>query len=273
MQKNISDVFGAMEYRQYLHEEIYSNLIGVKTLQQDRTQEKGDQEAIKKDLQVFNTQLSIQKNSETEEKKEREVILHKTKNEEKKFKELLRETEALRKKAQDEILALEETLQLLIDPSRLPQKRPGVLAWPLEGRIAQGYGQTPFSRSSGFYSVHNGIDISGKVGTPIYSAEYGKILGVGDTDLFCKKAAYGKWILIEHENNLTTLYAHLSKVAVAPGETIERGAILGYTGNTGLTTGPHLHFTVYDAKTARIKQSNVCGPLPIGGHVNPLDYL
>jgi murein DD-endopeptidase MepM/ murein hydrolase activator NlpD len=273
MQKNISAVFGAMEYRQYLNEEIYSNLIGVKTVQENRTQERRKQASVKKTLQVFNTQLSIQKGSETQEKKERETILQKTKNEEKKFKALLVQSESLRKKAQDEILALEETLQLLVDPSRLPQKRSGVLAWPLMGRTSQGYGNTPFSRSSGFYSVHNGIDISGKVGAPVHSAEYGKVLGVGDTDSFCKKAAYGKWILIEHENNLATLYAHLSKIDVTPGQTITRGALVGYVGNTGLTTGPHLHLTVYDAKTARIKQSNVCGPLPIGGHVNPLDYL
>lgn len=273
MQKNVSDVFGAMEYRQYLHEEIYSNLIGVKNFQENRIQEKEKQEIVRKDLQVFNAQLSIQKNSETQEKKDRETILQKTKNEERKFKALLTETEALRKKAQDEILALEETLQLLVDPSRLPQKRPGVLAWPLQGNISQGYGETPFSRKSGFYRVHNGVDISGKTGMPVYSAEYGRVLGVGDTDIFCKKAAYGKWILIEHENNLSTMYAHLSKIDVVPDQTLKRGELIGYAGSTGLTTGPHLHFTVYDSKTARIKQSNVCGPLPIGGHVSPLDYL
>ena len=89
--------------------------------------------------------------------------------------------------------------------------------------------------------------------------------------------SYGKWILIKHPNNLATLYAHLSQISALRGSIITRGDLIGYTGDTGYATGPHLHFTVYDAHTVQFRASNVpgsnCKYLPYGGYLNPLAYL
>ncbi|MBI2625768.1 M23 family metallopeptidase, partial [Candidatus Parcubacteria bacterium] len=164
---------------------------------------------------------------------------------------------------------LEEKLRRAIDPSGVPGARPGVLAWPLEGVLSQGYGPTS---STGFindgYQFHNGVDIAASFGSPVRAARNGKVVGVGDLGRW----AYGRWVAVEHDNGLTTLYAHLSLAAARLGQVVRRGDIIGYEGSTGFSTGPHLHFTVYASSTFRFEERPY-GTLPIGGSINPLDYL
>ena len=85
--------------------------------------------------------------------------------------------------------------------------------------------------------------------------------------------AYGKWIAIEHDNGLITMYAHLSVKAVSVGQTIDGGEVVGYMGSTGYSTGSHLHFVVYAPQTFTTKPSKLAGILPIGATLNPFNYL
>ena len=188
---------------------------------------------------------------------------------------MLATTEEKQEEILKEIEELESSLRQLVDPNSLPAQRKGLLVWPIQGRITQGYGNTPFARSSDFYKFHNGIDISAPYGTPLHAADDGVVLAVGDTDRYCRRGAYGKYMVIDHQNNLTTMYAHLSLIRVTNGQKVARGDIIGYTGNSGLSTGPHLHFTLYDSRTVEIKLGKIgtCGVLPFGGSINPLVYL
>jgi len=116
---------------------------------------------------------------------------------------------------------------------------------------------------------HNGIDISSSYGEPIRAARDGTILAIGN----CGKYAYGKWIMIKHDNGLTTLYGHLSSYgAYKTGDNVKTGDIIGYEGSTGYSTGPHLHFGVYASETIEI-QKTWYGTLPIGAHIDPMKYL
>lgn len=89
------------------------------------------------------------------------------------------------------------------------------------------------------------VDMScGKVGTPIYASASGKVI-------FAKygwNGAFGNLIILAHPNGTQTFYAHQSKFAVSQGDTVEQGQVIGYVGNTGRSTGPHLHFEVRGAK-------------------------
>lgn len=107
----------------------------------------------------------------------------------------------------------------------------GILNWPMSGKITSPYG----TRKSGF---HSGIDIGGKVGTPVYAAAGGKVV------LSSWYYGYGNCILVDHGNGMKTRYAHLSGYKVKVGDTVERGQLIGLCGNTGNSTGPHLHFEV-----------------------------
>ena len=77
---------------------------------------------------------------------------------------------------------------------------------------------------------------------------------------------------MEHNNNLTTLYAHLSVQSVKQGSAVKKGEVVGYMGSTGFATGPHVHFTVYASNTF-ITQQRWFGLLPLGGSINPRNYL
>ena|SRR5258708_5451936 len=128
---------------------------------------------------------------------------------------------------------------------------------------------------------HNGIDLRATIGTPVKSAGDGVVMGTGNTDLVCRGASYGKWVMIKHNNGLSTLYGHLSLIKVGAGDTVTTGQTIAYSGQTGYATGPHLHFTVLASDAARIVQypSKVCKgvyTLPVAdtrAYLNPLLYL
>ena len=86
--------------------------------------------------------------------------------------------------------------------------------------------------------MHSGIDLAAPTGTPVYATADGL---VGRADWF---SSYGLYISIDHGADLETRYAHLSRLAVAAGDRVEKGQVIGYVGSTGRSTGPHLHYEV-----------------------------
>lgn len=111
-------------------------------------------------------------------------------------------------------------------------------AWPTTGVIT-----LEFAKSSGFQVFHTGIDIAnakGKVGDPINPMLPGKVIYAGE--IFW---GYGKHIIIDHGNNISTVYAHLDKIFVVKGQQItDTKTVIGREGQTGWATGPHLHFEI-----------------------------
>jgi murein DD-endopeptidase MepM/ murein hydrolase activator NlpD len=171
---------------------------------------------------------------------------------------------------------MDAALRLKIDPNAVPTKRKGVLNWPApeSARITQSYGGTSFALSGGYKGKwHNGVDIGGATGSVIAAAEEGVVLAAGNQDLYCRRGAYGKFVVIKHPNNLVTLYAHMSKLNATAGQRVMRGETIGYMGNTGYSSGTHLHFTVYDGTTFSMRGSRTCGPMPSGGDMDPQPYL
>jgi murein DD-endopeptidase MepM/ murein hydrolase activator NlpD len=105
-------------------------------------------------------------------------------------------------------------------------------------RIASGFGY----RIHPIYKIakmHAGLDFSAEIGTEIYATGDGTIEAVDS-----KLSGYGHHVVIQHGYGYETLYAHMSKVNVRPGEKVTRGQVIGYVGNTGTSTGPHLHYEV-----------------------------
>ena len=112
----------------------------------------------------------------------------------------------------------------------------------------------------------------------------GTVTGTGNTDIYRGCYSYGKWVLIKHSNGLSTLYAHLSHIAVQDGATVSRGDVIGNSGNTGYSTGPHLHFSVYVSDAVQlkrlgdVKQKTACANavIPVASlnaYLDPLEYL
>jgi murein DD-endopeptidase MepM/ murein hydrolase activator NlpD len=122
--------------------------------------------------------------------------------------------------------------------------------YPIRGRFTSPYGwrQDPISGDRRF---HSAIDLAAPLGTPIKAAMDGRIQSVGFN------GTYGKFIIMTHGNNYQTMYAHLSLVSVQQGASVTQGSKIGEVGNTGYSTGPHLHFAIYKN----------------GRALNPLDFL
>jgi murein DD-endopeptidase MepM/ murein hydrolase activator NlpD len=226
-------------------------------------------EARQKNLE--NRKLIVQ-----DQQKSRAAVLQSTKNQEGVYQKQVAELQAQQAKIAAEVEAIDAALRGKINTNVLPDTGHGILGIPVEGGLAhitQGYGYTEFAKNGYQGQRHNGVDIGVPVGTPVYSAEAGTVIAAGNQDSFCPKGAYGKFIVISHKNGLTTLYGHLSQQVVSAGSSVERGQLIGYSGSTGYATGPHLHFTAYAQSTFYMGPSKVCGPMPFGGDVNPLNYL
>lgn len=211
-------------------------------------------QAEQKNLTRLNTQHSDQKNIADRQKKEQASLLSVTKNQEANYKKLLAEKEASKKQFEREIEDFEAALRAEIDPNSFPTPGTKVLAYPLDGMfVTQRFGKGADAKRLYVSGTHNGTDFRASPGTQIKSAADGVVIGTGDTDKVCRGASYGRWVMVRHRNGLSTLYAHLELIKVREGENVQVGDLLGYSGNTGYSTGPHLHFGLFVADAVTIQ--------------------
>ncbi|NBV12744.1 MAG: M23 family peptidase [Sphingobacteriia bacterium] len=122
---------------------------------------------------------------------------------------------------------------------------------PVAGGVLSGFGHR-FHPINKVRHLHTGIDFVAKIGTPVLATADGTVVLAG-----IKGNGYGIHVDINHGYGYLTKYAHLSKVTVKEGQKIKRGQVIGYTGNTGLSKGPHLHYEI---------EKN-------GAKINPIDYF
>ena len=109
--------------------------------------------------------------------------------------------------------------------------------WPIEGRIASSFGERedPINGEGAF---HSGVDIDAPYGTPVRATADADVSGAS------MGAGYGREVVLDHGHGILTVYGHLSAIAVVPGQHVARGQVIGYVGQTGRATGPHLHYEV-----------------------------
>jgi len=126
-----------------------------------------------------------------------------------------------------------------LDWSKLQEINGDLFIWPVYGAITSYYGwrRDPFNRSR--RHLHNGIDIKGNIGTPIRAAMAGRVSAIGYDSVF------GNYVIISHHSGYRTLYGHMHVIRTKTGAYVSQGERIGDVGNTGQSTGPHLHFTVY----------------------------
>lgn len=134
--------------------------------------------------------------------------------------------------------------------SRIVVRGTGIFSIPSDGRLTSSFGYRVHP-ILGYRRFHAGIDFGASYGSPIRAADRGVVIFSG------WYGGYGRTVIIDHGNNITTMYAHTSQVYVQEGQTVERGQAIAAVGSTGLSTGPHLHFEVRRG----------------GEPVNPLNFL
>ena len=220
---------------------------------------------------------------------EQSELLSATRNEEAEYQRLLESRQAAREQILAEIRKFESDLQFILDPTSIPTGGTQVFNWPLQNVIiTQFFGGTEFARQNmsayGGRANHPGVDMGAPRGTAIYAPLSGTVRATGNTDAVPGCYSWGKWTLIDHANGLSTLYAHQDVIGVSAGQRVTTGDIIGYVGNTGFSTGPHLHFTVYASEGVSVRRFNEiktvtsCGPAttPIAAteaYIDPMLYL
>lgn len=237
--------------------------------------------------------LSAQQRTHVETKRgleaiegEKQTLLKQTKNKEADYQNILRMKREAKEEFENQLHQYESQLKFVLDQASIPKTGSGALAYPLKKVvITQKFGQTAFAKSGAYNGKgHNGVDFGVPVGTAVLSAADGVVEASGNTDAHAGCYSYGKWVLIRHTNGLSTLSGHLSSIGVTAGQQVGRGDTIGYSGNTGYSTGPHLHFTVFASAAVKVVRMAEIGSksgcrnasVPVSantGYLNPLDYL
>ncbi|HXK39342.1 MAG TPA: peptidoglycan DD-metalloendopeptidase family protein [Candidatus Paceibacterota bacterium] len=286
---SLSELWIELDQLETVQELVRNQLIELRGLKSELETQEAEERKEHENLSVFKSKLNGQKLVIEENKKEKDSLLSTTKSTEAQYQALLAQKRLSRQQMESALQEFESQLEYALDPTRLPTKGTGALGWPLESpTITQGFGLTDFARSgaygydkSGSPNPHRGIDFRASVGTPVLAAAPGTVRDAIDMDKTPGCYSYGKWILIDHDNGLSSLYAHLSVMSVSAGGYVKQGQIIGYAGATGYATGPHLHFTVFDREAVQVAPfswSNGCkntkiAYAPYEAYLNPLSYL
>ena len=234
---NFSDIWTDIDNIITLREKTREQVLALKQVKGELEDTRVVTIDAKNELVKLKSQLSSQQKIVEQNVSAKNKLLAETKNNEANYQKLLLDRIAQKEKFEQELADFESQLQFILDPSKLPNK--GALYWPLDKIFIT----SPFGpRARGF---HSGTDFRASVGTPVRAMADGVVKGVGDTDICCPGASFGKWVFIEHSNGLSTAYGHLSLISSKKNQKVKRGEVIGYSGNTGSSTGPHLHVTVY----------------------------
>lgn len=204
----------------------------LKLKEQNLLEEKSKLEKEKSELESFLKEtISLEESLKIEEDK-RSKLLNNIKANEEKYKNEI-------SNIQKEIENQEKKIEEIIKKAELAKKLPDVgnIIWPVIGPIVSPFGMR-IHPIYGKWMFHSGADIDAETGTPVKAVAEGIIIYADWL------GSYGIVVFIKHGSNITTVYAHLKYFVVEVNQYVKQGDIIGYVDNTGLSTGPHLHFEI-----------------------------
>jgi murein DD-endopeptidase MepM/ murein hydrolase activator NlpD len=285
----LSDFWSTFEAHETVRSSMSVKVSELASLQKMLDEKREENTDKRSSLLSLQSQYEDQNFALSSNQREQSSLLEVTKNEEQNYQRLLSQQKEAREQIVKELRDFEAKLQFILDPNTIPAPGTAVFDWPLKSvTVTQWFGGSEFAkRNPGIYggrAYHPGVDMGTPRGTAIHAPLTGTVRATGNTDLVPGCYSWGKWTLIDHANGLSTLYAHQDVISVTPGQRVATGDIIGYTGNTGYSTGPHLHFTVYVKEGVSVRQFNEiktvtsCGPAstPVAAtdaYVDPSLYL
>ncbi len=250
---SLSDV--SKEYNNIIaiNENIRTYINDLNAKQIELSETKKTKENENKNLSDLKITLNLKEKVVLSTKTEKANLLTETKNQEAAYQKLLKDRQKQRDAFEKELSDYENQLKFILNPKLLPAEGSGVLSWPLDNiLITQLFGVTSASKRLYKSGSHSGVDFRAAVGTSVYAMTSGVVIGTGDTDIYCKGASFGKWVFIKYNNGLSSTYGHLSVISTKVGQTVKAGDLVALSGNTGHTTGPHLHVTVYASDGVKV---------------------
>lgn len=289
---NLTDIWNDVDQTAAVRDAFDTQVNELKADQQALASSESNQKAKQSQLVQTKQTLQTQQGSLAATQAAKNQLLAQTKSQEATYQSIIAQKKAQEQSFEQALNNLKAQYNIAVNPTQITQAAPGILQWPVAGaiRITQFFGNTPYADAhQALYSGHghDGLDIGMPIGTPILAALQGTVIGIGNTDSVkaCVGGSFGKWVMIQHDNGLNTMYAHLSQIGVTQGQQVATGQVIGYSGETGYATGPHLHFGVYVSAVTKIIPlgqatggdgacSKAVMPVPpVSGYLNPLNYL
>lgn len=244
--KNLNDFLD----RRYQLSRIYQTdrqiLARLKTDADALQKQRREVEGKKNEIALLTQQLYAQKQESQKEAQQQQALINRLRLD---HKALEAAEEQLMKDSDNIALLIQQRLGVKNFGAAV-QRGKGLLSYPCDGELTSGFGYR-MHPILGYSRFHSGLDFGADYGTPIRAAASGKVLFAG------WYGGYGQTVILDHGNNVTTLYGHTSEIYVQEGQTVQRGTPIAAVGSTGLSTGPHLHFEVRIA----------------GNPVDPQEYL
>lgn len=285
-QENLSEFWNEFEELEQVREDMSKKIAYLSDTKSTLETKQGQNKIERTTLLSLKDQYDDQQSILAGNRATKAELLSATKNEEATYQTLLQNKKDARDKLVAEVRDIESQIKFILDPNTIPVKGSAVFQWPLSNPyITQYFGYTKFALSGAYGgSQHNGMDLGAPIGTQLHAPLTGTVRMTGNTDLVAGCYSWGNWVLIDHPNGLSTMFAHLSKISVVPGQKVVTGEVVGYVGSTGYSTGPHLHYTLYVSDGVEVKQFNQfkkvtgCGAAlspfaAVEAYLDPLDYL
>ncbi len=215
--------------------------------------------AEKRSLEETREELAADEAALEIKRSESDDLLYELEKKAEEFQILMDESEALQDELMQEIAQKEVELkeakydEYLAKLALQGENPPSDASWlmPTAGKLTSPFGMRVHP-VLGIKRMHNGIDLAAAEGTPIYATRAGKV-----TTCSYQAGGAGNYVSINHLDGFSSIYMHMTHYVVSPGQSVSQGQLIGYVGNTGLSTGPHLHFGISYA----------------GTYVNPLAYV
>ena len=216
-------------------------------------------EQEKSALEEVRVQLAEDEAALEVKRAESDEVLHELEKKAEEFQVLLDESEMLQDELMKEIAMKEVELkeakydEYLAKLALQGENPPSNASWlmPTSGKLTSAFGMRVHP-VLGYKRMHNGIDLAAATGTPIYATRAGQV-----TRTAYQAGGAGNYVSINHLDGFSSVYMHMSHYVVSAGQSVSQGQLIGYVGNTGISTGPHLHFGISYA----------------GTYVNPLAYV
>lgn len=243
MLARIDEVSMIMESDEHLYEDLVDARKATEDAKTALEETKAEQEVKKVELQEKEAELQTRVD-------EAAALIQEIENNLEESEALYAESVEEENRINEEIAEMEAALEKMSAGAVVGT---GAFLWPsdISVRVTSPFG-TRLHPIYGTYRTHNGIDIGG-VG---YNSNV--VASDGGTVLTAQySSSYGNYVTISHGNGYTTLYAHMNSLAVSAGDAVSQGEVIGYTGSTGNSTGPHIHYEIWYQ----------------GTRVNPLDYF
>lgn len=256
MSDTLTEAIDKTQYLEALESKIESAITVIEQIKKELQEKKEQLNKEKSDLAQLKSNQEAYKKGLEQQEGEKKIVLEDVEAQKKKLEQQIDESKKLSNEVEAQIARIQAELSRSTNRTIMARDRGTSkigFAWPMNYiYLSAYYGvQTPFQ------NFHTGLDMVNTLGTAVYASAAGTVVTVSDMVTSGHYYGYGKYVVIAHNARYSTLYAHLMAQSVSVGDEVKSGDIIGYMGNTGWTTGPHLHFEVWE----------------YGSRQNPISYL